>query len=361
MSHKSTTDRPGKGKALTESLSDYVVVDLETTGFSPTDCGITELGAARVRGGRVAATFSTLVNSGCEIPDHVAAITGITNEMIQSAPTLDSVIADFLDFIGDDTIVGHNVAFDINFLYDAALLLDGRTVSNNYINTVSLARSVYPELSNHKLSTLTSYLKLENKQAHRALSDVICTQQLYERLRRNIRFGTVLRAPNAFGSYEYKDIFSAILSITDDSGENVAFKETKSGASIYMYGGVAFTVRVNSRTQCLDTDEQAALDYVSLIDGAWRSGDKSHFPLGLRASDASMIEDMVRAVYTARQSAVYGRPFLCCNDFARCSDAKKCLKFDNPEYNGCLYRKNLEAGRIFYGKNRNVEPRRFPQ
>lgn len=356
MSHHSTVDRPGKGKARIESLTDYVVVDLETTGFSPADCGITELGAVRVRDGQITAEFSSLVNSGCEIPDNVTAITGITNEMVQSAPPLDCVLPGFLDFIGDDVIVGHNIAFDINFLYDAALLLDGRTVSNDYINTVTLARSVYPELSNHKLQTLQKHCGLTNDCAHRALSDVRCTQQLYELLRRNIRFGMVLPAANAFGGYEPLDIFNAILTMTDDSGEYVKLKMTKNGASIYMFGSVAFSVRVNSRTQCLDTDEQAAFEYITLIEGAWESGGKAHFPLAARTADSDAIKDMVCAVYAARQASVYGRPFLCCNDFMRCSDAKQCLKSGNPEYNGCAYRKNLEAGRIFYGKNRNVEP-----
>ena len=276
--------------------------------------------------------------------------------MINAAPPLASVLPDFLDFIGDSVIVGHNISFDINFLYDAARLLDGRIVSNDYINTVTLSHYVYPELPDYKLHTLQKHCGLANDNAHRALSDVLCTQQLYEHLRRYIRFGSVLPAVNAFGGYDPEDIYNAVLTMTDDTGENVSLKLTKNGASIYMFGGVAFSVRVNSRTQCLDTDEPAALNYISLIDGAWESGGKAHIPLASRVADTDSITDMVRAVYAARQASVYGRPFMCCNDFVRCSDAMQCLKAGDPEYNGCAYRKNLEAGRIFYGKNRNVEP-----
>ena len=356
MSHKSTVERPGKGKALVESLADYVVIDLETTGYSPADCGITEFGAVRVQGGSVVESFSSLVNSGCAIPDLVSSLTGITNEMIEAAPPLSVVLPRFLDFIGDSVIVGHNVAFDINFLYDAAQRLLGRIVSNDYINTVSLARAAYPDLPNYKLHTLKTHCGLTNDQEHRALSDVLCTHQLYELLRRNIRFGAVLPAANAFGGYDADSVYQAILGMVDQDTENVTLRLTKSGASISMFGGVAFSLRVNSRTQCLDTDEVAAYDYISQISGAWDGGGKAHFPLATREADADAVVDMVRAVYAARRASVYGRSFMCCNDFIRCSDARQCLKATDPEYAGCAYRKNLEAGRIFYGVNRNVEP-----
>ena len=97
----------------------FVVLDLETTGTSPSECAITEVGAVRYRGGERVGVFQTLVNPGVPIPPTITVITGITEAMVLPAPPIDEVLPALLEFIGGAVIVGHNVRFDISFL-DAA-------------------------------------------------------------------------------------------------------------------------------------------------------------------------------------------------------------------------------------------------
>ena len=115
--------RPEKGNSLLTSISDYVALDVETTGTDPRWDEIIQIGAARVRDGSITAQYETLVNPGFEIDDYISELTGITNEMLSTAPTLNDVLPDVQNFIDKDIIVGHNVNFDINFLYDAFVAL----------------------------------------------------------------------------------------------------------------------------------------------------------------------------------------------------------------------------------------------
>ena len=158
----------------------------------------------------------------------------------------------------------------------------------------------------------------------------------------------------AFGGSDYETIYRGILDMTGEDETNVVLKLNKTGASIFMYGSLAFSVRINSRTQRLDTKVNAARDYVDKIDGASYSNDTAHFPIATTPESCAAVSDMVNAVCDELREAVTGVAFGCCNDFILCSDAGHCLKAKDPDYNGCQYRKNLEAGRIFYGKNRNV-------
>lgn len=353
MAHESNVIRIGKGRLVTLDIDHYVVVDLETTGFVSSVDKIIEFGAARVENGQIVETFSALANPGIPIPANISRITGITDALVSDAPPPAEILPSFLMFIGNDIIVGHNVAFDINFLYDLASESMGRPVPNDYINTCALARSIYPHLENHRLSTVSSYCGVKNEHAHRALSDVICTQQLYELFRPYIRAGSVMQAPTLFSGYGLREINSDFNRMLDDS-ENVAVKSTKNGISVYFYGKLAFSIRINSRSQVIETDDEAARPYLSQICSAYTSGEKIRFPLCASAEETDLMIQMISDVYANSRDSVICHRFLCCNDFVRCSDALQCLRLGDPDYVGCYYRKNLELGRIFYGKNRNA-------
>lgn len=159
----------------------------------------------------------------------------------------------------------------------------------------------------------------------------------------------------AFGGYDPETIYRSILDMTGEDKENIVLKLNKTVTSIFMFGSQAFTIRINSRTQCMDTKIDAAREYVDRIDGASYSNDTAHFPIATAPEACAAVADMVNAVCDELREAVKGVVFGCCNDFILCSDARQCLKSKDPDYNGCQYRKNLEAGRIFYGKNRNVD------
>src|SRR6478736_3264319 len=97
----------------------FCVIDLETTGGSSERCGITEIGAVKMRGGECLGTFQTLVNPGAAIPPEITVLTGITQAMVLPAPRIETVLPSLLEFVGDAVIVGHNVRFDIGFLQAA--------------------------------------------------------------------------------------------------------------------------------------------------------------------------------------------------------------------------------------------------
>lgn len=174
--------RTEKGKSLLQSINEYTAIDIETTGLDTDFDEIIELGAIHVKDGKAVAQYETLVNPQMELDDFIVELTGITNDMIQEAPTLEKVLPDFLEFIGDSTVIGHNVNFDVNFVYDKAIRLLKRTFPNSFIDTMRLSRHLYPDLENHKLSTLASFLGV-SKSAHRSLSDCSAVIGCYEKMK----------------------------------------------------------------------------------------------------------------------------------------------------------------------------------
>ncbi len=160
-------------------LSDvtFVIVDLETTGGSPADAGITEIGAVAVRGGQVLGEFATLVNPGVPIPPFVAALTGITDAAVANAPRLSGVLPSFLEFLGDGVLVAHNAPYDVGFLKGGCARLSLPWPRVRIIDTARLARVALHrgEVRNCKLGTLAAYFRATVTPTHRALDDARAT------------------------------------------------------------------------------------------------------------------------------------------------------------------------------------------
>ncbi|ROS30901.1 DEDD exonuclease domain-containing protein [Cellulomonas sp. PhB150] len=160
-------------------LSDvtFVVVDLETTGGTPADCAITEIGAVKVRGGEVLGEFQTLVDPGGPVPPFIQVLTGITTTMLVGAPRIEEVLPAFLEFSRDAVLVAHNAPFDIGFLKAAAARTGHPWPGNRVVDTVRLARRVVTrdEAPNHKLSSLAALFGASVTPNHRALSDARAT------------------------------------------------------------------------------------------------------------------------------------------------------------------------------------------
>lgn len=172
-----------KGKRLAKYVSDYVVFDLETTGISVAKDDIIEISAVKVKDGQVVDTFSTLVNPGRSIPYYATEVNGITDEMVKDAPDIREALRNFLEFAGNQVLVGHNIqSFDLNFVYDTALGLFGKTVDNDYIDTLYMARNCLPQLKHHKLVDVAAYFHIGTEGAHRALNDCIMNQKCFEEL-----------------------------------------------------------------------------------------------------------------------------------------------------------------------------------
>lgn len=129
----------------------FVVVDLETTGGTPAQCGITEIGAVKVRGGEVLGEFQTLVNPAEPIPAFISVLTGITDTMVRDAPRIESALPAFLEFAAGSVLVAHNAGFDIGFLKAAAARVGAPWPGFAVLDTLQLARQlvVRDESPNH--------------------------------------------------------------------------------------------------------------------------------------------------------------------------------------------------------------------
>ncbi|GIG20545.1 DNA polymerase III subunit epsilon [Cellulomonas chitinilytica] len=160
-------------------LSDvtFVVVDLETTGGTPAECAITEIGAVKVRGGEVLGEFQTLVDPGGPVPPFIQVLTGITTSMLVGAPRIEEVLPSFLEFSRGAVLVAHNAPFDVGFLKAAAARTGHAWPGHRVVDTVRLARRVVTrdEAPNHKLSSLAALFGASVTPNHRALSDARAT------------------------------------------------------------------------------------------------------------------------------------------------------------------------------------------
>ena len=152
----------------------YCVLDLETTGFSFRTEKITEVGIMKVKNGEVIDEFSCFVNPEKPIPQRVVEVTNITDDMVKDAETIDKVMPKILEFVGDSVLVAHNADFDIGFLkYNANEL--GLSLDNTYLDTLRLAKDLFPEYKKYKLGKIAENLGIKVEVAHRALDDVDTT------------------------------------------------------------------------------------------------------------------------------------------------------------------------------------------
>ncbi len=156
-----------------KELSDitYCVLDIETTGISRQTEKITEFGIMKIKDGKLIDTFECFVNPEKSIPPKVVEVTNITDEMVRDAETIDKVLPKVLEFIGDNVLVAHNATFDIGFIkYNADIL--GLEFNNTYIDTLALAKELFPDFKKYKLGIIAEKLGIKVDVAHRALADV---------------------------------------------------------------------------------------------------------------------------------------------------------------------------------------------
>ena len=152
----------------------YCVLDLETTGFSFRTEKITEVGIMKFKNGEVIDEFSCFVNPEKPIPQRVIEVTNITDDMVKDAETIEKVMPKIIEFVGDSVLVAHNADFDIGFLkYNAKLL--GLSLENTYLDTLRLAKELFPEFKKYKLGLIAEKLGIKVEVAHRALDDVDTT------------------------------------------------------------------------------------------------------------------------------------------------------------------------------------------
>lgn len=164
---------------ISSGISSYVAIDLETTGLDPKSDRIIEIGAVRVRDGKIEAEFSSMVNPGRKLSARITELTGITDNMVSDAPEMGSLITEVLDFCKDLPILGHHVIFDYSFLKRAAVNL-GYGFERTGIDTLALCRRFMPANEKKNLSAACAYFGVTSEHAHRALSDAKMAHFLYQ-------------------------------------------------------------------------------------------------------------------------------------------------------------------------------------
>lgn len=159
-------------------IKDYVAFDLETTGLSVEEDSIIEIGALKVRNGKVCERFMEFVKPTQPIPEKITEITGITNEMVAGARPTKDIIGDFVKFCETDVLVGHNIMFDYKFMKKHAMQYK-MTFEKNGIDTLQIARKVLKHLESKSLGALCEYYQITNQAAHRAYHDALATAKIY--------------------------------------------------------------------------------------------------------------------------------------------------------------------------------------
>lgn len=162
-----------------ESVEDYIVLDFETTGLRAGADKIIQIGAIKYVNHEVKDMFNTFINPSRHIPITVTRLTGISNEMVEWAPSIEEKIEELLEFIGDLPIIAHNASFDMGFLYALDAIEGVEIPTYTVIDTVKLARKKITQTPNHKLTTLTDFLQLEHD-AHDAIGDCLATAAIYQ-------------------------------------------------------------------------------------------------------------------------------------------------------------------------------------
>jgi len=161
--------------------SEFIIFDIETTGISLRNCRITEIGAVLYRGGEVLDRFDTFVNPGMPIPEDIVKLTGITDEMVADAQSVEQALDAFMQFAGDRVLIAHNANFDMGFMKLAAEEC-GKKLDNTYLDTLALSRYVNTDTNRHSLERLVDYYKLPHANHHRADDDAEMLAHVFEKM-----------------------------------------------------------------------------------------------------------------------------------------------------------------------------------
>ncbi len=181
--------------------SEYVVFDIETTGLSPTHNRIIEIGAVRIKDGRIQDTYSQFVNPEVPIPYTITKLTSITDSMVQESPTIETVLPQFLEYVGEAALVAHNASFDAGFIKENAKH-QGLSFDYTIVDTMTLAHVLLPELGKYTLDRLCKQFGVSLEHHHRACDDAAATAEIFVKMIKMVKEKNIhtIRELNAVGS-----------------------------------------------------------------------------------------------------------------------------------------------------------------
>lgn len=361
-----------------DSADSYIVFDIETTGLGKDD-EIIEIGAIKHSGDDIE-EFHEYVYTDLIIPLHITALTTISNATIEDADPIDIVLPKFLSFIGNTRLVGHNIrSFDMRILNDFCQRLGLPKIENELTDTRFLAKKKLPDLENHKMQTICEYYDLDTSKAHQALEDCYLCDSIYQLLSSSVVTDgiDIKEASNPFQKkvlsilekiIQEKELPDNSLRLKENKNKNVdsysiLISEPPYPLGSERLGGEQSILKLSLKPDLSTVDVlQTVFKKIPCPDGinyklAPKNGNSpQHIILTFENTD-TVFYDYIEAAILYRLS-VYrtAEPtFGCCSKFEECSDAKKCVHENKLYSTACTYRTSLEANRIFYGKNRNID------
>jgi len=186
----------------------YVIFDIETTGLSVIDSKIIEIAGVKMKGGQVIGRYATFIDPKEKIPYNIQQLTNITDEMVQGAPELADELPKFAEFVGDAVLVAHNARFDIGFIRENMKRLGLEELRNPVLDTLELARFLYPSLKNHRLNTLAEKFKVSLEHHHRAVDDAEALGHILFHMLKDAAERQIVRL-NRLNDYAGKDLSNA--------------------------------------------------------------------------------------------------------------------------------------------------------
>ena len=187
--------------------ADFVVFDIETTGFSPVNNRIIEIGAVKVSGGEIVDRYSAFVNPDVPIPFEIEKLTGINDEMVMGAPMIDVILPQFLEFCQGCVMVAHNASFDMSFIIENARRI-GLNTEYTYVDTVAIARVLLPNQAKHTLDAVAKTLNVSLENHHRAVDDAEATAHIF------VKFIPMLRENGAYTLAEVNELGASSVEAT---------------------------------------------------------------------------------------------------------------------------------------------------
>lgn len=303
------TIRDGKGKSLLEMRGDFVLVDIETTGLMTGIDDIIEISAIRVTNNQVKEKFSKLVKPREKVSEFIEKLTGITNDMLKEAEKPKKALKDFLDFVKpDDVLVGYNVNFDINFLYDDIQYYLKKNFGNDYIDVMRFSKILLKEkIERFRLKDLSYYYGIDYSKAHRGLEDCRITWEVLKKLKEEAekQYGSIEK----FLEYRKNVTRGKIYNLNNIRTDNTVFdeehpffkkhfcftgklekmKRTEAAQIVVDLGGIAEN-SVTAKTNFLVLGNN---DYCSSIKDGKSSKHKKAEKLKLEGNDIEVISEKV--------------------------------------------------------------------